>query len=324
MPETTYIEAITQALQEEMRRDPSVFCLGEDIAAFGGAFKATQGLLQEFGEERVVDTILAESAIIGAAVGAALMGMRPVAEMQFADFAACGFNQIVNMAAKWHYRFKTAVPLVIRLPYGGGTSGGPFHSQNPEAWFFHVPGLKLVAPATPADAKGLLKAAVRDNNPVLYFEHKFLYRHLKEDLPDNDHVVPIGAGKICHSGSDITLITYGAMVQRSLMAADVLAGQGVGVEVIDLRSLLPFDKPLILDSVKKSNRVLIVHEATLTGGIGAEIAALIAQEAFQYLDAPVMRLASLDTPVPFSPPLEAFFLPDVGKITAALQQLAGY
>lgn len=320
----TYIEAISKGLREEMQRDETVFCMGEDIAEYGGAFKVTKGFLKEFGEQRVIDTILAETAIVGAAVGAAMMGLRPVAEMQFADFVSCGWNQIVNMAAKSHYRWGAAVPMVIRLPSGGGLHAGPFHSQNPEAWFFHVPGLKLVAPSTPYNAKGLIKAAIRDNNPVLYFEHKYLYRHLKDEVPDNDYIVPIGKAEIRRQGKDISLITYGSMVLRSLEAAENLAKEGVEVEVVDLQSLLPFDKELILESVRRTNKVLIVHEATLTGGIGAEIAAVISQEAFEYLDAPVRRLASIDTPVPYSAPLEEFFMPNTEKITGALRELVGY
>jgi 2-oxoisovalerate dehydrogenase E1 component beta subunit len=320
----TYIEAISKGLREEMQRDASVFCLGEDIGEYGGAFKVTKGFLKEFGEERVIDTILAETAIVGVAVGAAMMGLRPVAEMQFADFVSCGWNQIVNMAAKCHYRWGAAVPMVIRLPSGGGLHAGPFHSQNPEAWFFHVPGLKLVAPSAPYNAKGLIKAAIRDNNPVLYFEHKYLYRHLKDEVPDEDYIVPIGQAEIRRQGRDISLITYGSMVMRSLEAAENLAKEGIEVEVVDLQSLLPFDKELILESVMKTNKVLIVHEATLTGGIGAEIAAVISQEAFEYLDAPVRRLASIDTPVPYSAPLEEFFMPNVEKITRALRELAEY
>lgn len=307
-----------------MRRDDTVFCLGEDIGEYGGAFKVTKGFLKEFGEDRVIDTILAESAIIGAAIGAAMMGLRPVAEMQFADFVSCGWNQVVNMAAKAHYRWGAKVPIVIRLPSGGGLHAGPFHSQNPEAWFFHVPGLKLLAPATPHDAKGLIKSAIRDNNPVLYFEHKYLYRHAKGEVPDSDYTIPIGRGEIKRAGADISLITYGSMVTFSLAAAEQLAAEGVEVEVVDLRSLLPFDRQMILDSVKKTSKVLIVHEATLTGGIGAEIAAVIAREAFEYLDGPVVRLASHDIPVPYSPPLEQYFMPNTEKIVQALRQLAEY
>ncbi|MFQ5603388.1 MAG: alpha-ketoacid dehydrogenase subunit beta [bacterium] len=320
----SYIKAISKGLWEEMQRDEGVFCLGEDIGEYGGAFKVTKGFVKEFGEERVIDAILAESAILGVAVGAAVMGMRPVAEMQFADFVSCGWNQLVNMAAKSHYRWGAAVPMVVRLPAGGGLHAGPFHSQNPEAWFFHVPGLKLVAPATPYDAKGLIKAAVRDNNPVLYFEHKYLYRHLKGEVPDEDYLVPIGQAEIKRQGEAITLITYSAMVQHALKAAENLSREGVEVEVIDLRTLVPLDKETILKSVKKTGKVLIAHEATLSGGIGGEIAAIVAQEAFEFLDAPVQRIASIDTPVPYSPPLEEYFLPNAEKITVALTKLAEY
>ncbi|TDI84477.1 MAG: alpha-ketoacid dehydrogenase subunit beta [Caldithrix sp.] len=324
MSNITYIEAISKGLREEMQRDESVFCLGEDIGAYGGAFKVTKGFIKEFGEERVIDTILAEAAIVGVSIGAALMGLRPVAEMQFADFISNGWNQLVNMGAKTHYRWGAAVPMVIRLPSGGGLHAGPFHSQNPEAWFFHVPGLKLVAPSTPYDAKGLIKSAVRDNNPVLYFEHKYLYRHVKGEVPDDDYTIPIGKGEIKRAGKDITLITYGSMVQFSLEAAENLTELGVEVEVLDLRSLLPFDKEMILASVRKTNRAMIVHEATLTGGIGGEISACITQDAFEYLDAPVKRVASIDTPVPYSPPLETYFMPNTEKITSALTELAEY
>lgn len=324
MSNITYIEAISKGLREEMQRDESVFCLGEDIGAYGGTFKVTKGFIEEFGEERVIDTILAEAAIVGVSIGAALMGLRPVAEMQFADFISNGWNQLVNMGAKTHYRWGAAVPMVIRLPSGGGLHAGPFHSQNPEAWFFHVPGLKLVAPSTPYDAKGLIKSAVRDNNPVLYFEHKYLYRHVKGEVPDDDYTIPIGKGEIKRAGKDITLITYGSMVQFSLEAAENLTELGVEVEVLDLRSLLPFDKEMILASVRKTNRAMIVHEATLTGGIGGEISACITQDAFEYLDAPVKRVASIDTPVPYSPPLETYFMPNTEKITSALTKLAEY
>jgi len=320
----TYLEAISQGLREEMERDSSVFLLGEDIGVYGGAFKVTKGFIDQFGEERVIDTPLSESAIIGAAIGAAMMGLRPVAEMQFADFISCGFNQVVNMAAKVHYRWGVAVPMVIRCPSGGGVHGGPFHSQNPEAWFFHVPGLKIVAPSTPYDAKGLLKAAIRDNNPVLYFEHKYLYRRVKGEVPEDDYLVPIGKGDVKREGRDISIITYGSMVHVSMEAAEVLSKEGLQCEIVDLRSLLPFDKELILQSVKKTNRVLIVHEDTKTGGIGGEIAAVITEEAFEYLDAPILRLASIDSPVPFSPPLEEYFMPNAQKITEALRKLAAF
>ena len=326
MPVLNYLEAIAAGLREEMRRDQTVFCLGEDIGAYGGAFKLTQGLMDEFGENRVLDTPLAESAIIGAAMGAALMGLRPVAEMQFADFITCGFNQLVNNAAKSHYRWGAAVPMVVRCPSGGALHAGPFHSQNPEAWFFRVPGLKVVAPSTPYDAKGLLIAAIRDNNPVVYFEHKALYRETKirEEVPEEDYIVPIGEAAVRREGKDLTLLTYGLMAHRSLEAAEILASEGVDVEVIDLRSILPFDKQCILNSVRKTSRLLIVHEDTLTGGIGGEMAAIVAEEAFEFLDAPIRRVAAIDTPIPFSPPLEEFFLPNTDKIVAALRDLAAY
>lgn len=320
----TYLEAISAGLREEMRRDPDVFCIGEDIGVYGGAFKVTKGFVEEFGEDRVLDTPVAESGFIGAAIGAALMGMRPVVEMQFADFIACGFNQVVNMAAKCHYRWGAAVPIVIRCPSGGGLRAGPFHSQNPEAWFFRVPGLKVVAPSTPADAKGLIKAAVRDENPVLYMEHKGLYRFVKGEVPEGEYTVPIGEARLVRNGSAATVVAYGSMVHRALEAAEELSKEGIEVEIVDLRSLLPYDIELILESVKKTSRVLVTHEDTLTGGIGGEIAAQICERAFEYLDAPVTRVAALDTPVPYSPPLEDFFLPNTRKILDSLRRLVAY
>ncbi|HEV8539372.1 MAG TPA: alpha-ketoacid dehydrogenase subunit beta [Bacteroidota bacterium] len=320
----TYLDAISEGLREEMRRDKTVFLLGEDIGTYGGAFKVTKGFVEEFGEDRVIDTVLGESAIIGAASGAALAGMRPVAEMQFADFVSNGFNQIVNISAKYYYRNFVPVPMVVRLPSGGGINGGPFHSVNPEAWFFHVPGLKLVAPATPYDAKGLIKAAIRDPNPVLYFEHKYLYRHAKGDVPDGDYIVRIGEADIKRTGADISVITYGSGVHWSVDAAESIARDGVDVEVLDLRTLLPMDKEAILTSVKKTGKVLIVHEATLTGGIGGEVAALISEQAFEYLDAPIRRVASLDIPVPYAPTLEEYFLPNTQKVLEALRVLSAY
>jgi 2-oxoisovalerate dehydrogenase E1 component beta subunit len=325
MPKTvTYIEAISDGLRDEMRRDPSVFLLGEDIGAYGGAFKVTKGFVEEFGESRVIDTVLAETAIIGAAMGAAVVGMRPVAEMQFADFAANAFNQIVNNVAKFHYRTGLAVPMVVRLPSGGGVHGGPFHSVNPESWFMNVPGLKIVAPSTPYDAKGLIKAAIRDPNPVLFLEHKYLYRHLKAEIPDDDFVVEIGRADVKRAGSDITVLTYHTGVQWALGAAATLAAEGVEVEVLDLRTLLPLDTAAIIASVKKTGKVLILHEATLTGGIGGELAAIVSEHAFEHLDAPIRRLASIDTPVPYAPPLEEFFLPNTQKVLTALRALAAY
>ena len=323
MAATTYIEAIGRGMREEMERDSSVFLMGEDIGAYGGAFKATRGFLEKFGPARVIDTPLSETAILGAAVGAALVGMRPIVEMQFADFVSCGFNQLVTNAATMHYRWHLPVPMVVRLPSGGYIHGGPFHSVNPEGWFFHVPGLKIVAPSTTEDACGLMKGAVRDNNPVLYLESKYLYRRVKGEV--SGEVVEIGKGMVRRPGDDMVIITYGSTVQQSLDAADRLAREeGVETRVVDLRTLKPLDTGLILDAVRATGRVLIVHEDNLTGGIGGEVAALIAEGAFTHLDAPVRRLAALDTPVPFSPPLEEFVLPSQDKIFHALQELRRY
>jgi len=324
--ELTYLEAIREALAEEMRRDPKVFVLGEDVGPYGGAFGVTQGLHEEFGELRVIDTPISESAIAGISIGAALRGYRPVAEMQFADFISCAFDQIVNQAATLRYRYggRATVPIVVRAPSGGGVSGGLYHSQNPEAWFIHRPGLKVVAPSTPFDAKGLLKAAIRDDNPVIYFEHKFLYRRAKGPVPEGDEIVPIGVAATRREGGDVTLVTYGAMVAPSLEAADRLSKDGIEVEVIDLRSLLPFDRDAIFRSVEKTNRALVVHEDVKTLGIGAEIAAVLMEERFDALDAPVMRVTYPDTHAPFSHLLEAANLPDADKITDAIRKLAAY
>jgi 2-oxoisovalerate dehydrogenase E1 component beta subunit len=324
MSERTYIEAISDALREEMRRDERVFLIGEDIGAYGGAFKVTKGFQQEFGEWRVIDAPLAETAIVGAATGAALVGMRPVAEMQFADFVSCAWDHLVTVAAKQHYRAGTAVPIVVRLPSGGGFSGGPFHSQNPESSFAHIPGLKIVCPATPADAKGLLATAIEDPNPVLYFEHKHLYRRIKGDVPDERFTVPFGKASVHHEGDDVTLITWGAMVHTAAEAAKVLEDEGLGVEVLDLRTIMPWDRDAVLRSVERTSKALVLHEDTRTAGFGAEIAATIAEEAFEHLDAPVKRLAAPDTPVPFSPPLEKRFIPQVDDVVGALRSLAEY
>jgi 2-oxoisovalerate dehydrogenase E1 component beta subunit len=324
--EITYLEAIREALAEEMRRDPKVFVLGEDVGAYGGAFGATQGLYDEFGETRVIDTPISESAIVGVSIGAALRGYRPVAEMQFADFISCAFDQIVNQAATLRYRYggRATVPIVIRAPSGGNVGGGLYHSQNPEAWFVHRPGLKVVAPSDPYDAKGLMKAAIRDDNPVLYFEHKYLYRRAKGPVPEGDEIVPIGKAAVRREGTDITVITYAAMVQPSLEAAERLAAEGVEVEVIDLRTLLPFDKATVFRSVEKTSRALIVHEDVKTLGIGAEISAVLTEERFDVLDAPVMRVTSPDTHCPFSQVLEQANLPNADTITDALRRLAAY
>ena len=324
MSELTYLEAISRGLREEMLRDPNVFLIGEDIATYGGAFKVTKGFVQEFGAARVVDTPIAESGIVGVAVGAALMGMRPVCEMQFADFVANCFNQLVNNAAKIHYRWGARVPLVVRLPSGGNVHGGPFHSTNPEAWFCRVPGLKVVAPAMPGDALGLIKAAVRDDNPVIFMENKFLYRRIKETLPAGDHLVEIGRAAVRRPGTDAVVVTYGAPVHMALEAAEALQATGKSVEVLDLRSLLPYDKAAIADSVRRTSRALVVHEDTLTGGIGGEIAAFIGEELFEHLDAPVRRVAGLDTPVPYSPPMEEFFQVSTARIQRALTDLLNY
>jgi pyruvate/2-oxoglutarate/acetoin dehydrogenase E1 component len=324
--ELTYLDAIREALAEEMRRDPKVFVLGEDVGAYGGAFGATQGLYEEFGELRVVDTPISESAIIGVSIGAALRGYRPVAEMQFADFISCGFDQIVNQAATLRYRYggRASVPIVVRAPSGGGVSGGLYHSQNPEAWFVHRPGLKVVAPSTAYDAKGLLKAAIRDDNPVIYFEHKFLYRRAKGPVPEGDEIVPIGVAATRREGDDATLLTYGAMVTPSLEAADRMAKEGVEVEVIDLRSLQPLDKAAIFRSLEKTSRVLVVHEDVKTLGLGAELSAMIMEERFDHLDAPVLRVTYPDTHAPFSHVLEAANLPNTDKIVDTLRRLVSY
>jgi 2-oxoisovalerate dehydrogenase E1 component beta subunit len=321
MAELTYLQAISSALREEMRRDSSVFVLGEDIAVFGGAFKVTQGFLEEFGPERVIDTPIAESGFVGAACAAATFGFRPVVEFQFIDFIACAFDQIVNFAAKCYYRWGIEMPVVFRGPTGGAIHAGPYHSQNPEAWFAHTPGLKVVLPATAKDAKGLLTAAIRDNNPVIYLENKFLYRHHREEVPEGEYVTPIGVAALRTEGRDLSIISYGGAVHLCVEVARRLGGEGASVEVVDLRSLAPLDKETVLESVRKTGRALVVHEANLTAGFGAEVAALIAEEAFDYLDAPVARVASLDVPVPFSPPLEMAMLPSVGRITEAARRL---
>jgi 2-oxoisovalerate dehydrogenase E1 component beta subunit len=311
---TTYLEAIREGLWEEMERDRNVFLLGEDIGVYGGAFKVTAGFFEHFGEKRVVDTPISEGAIAGAAIGASFVGLRPVAEMQFADFISCGFDQIVNFAAKCRYRWNAPVPIVVRAPSGGGIHGGPFHSQNPEMWFVRTPGLKVVAPATAYDAKGLIKAAIRDNDPVIFFEHKGLYRRIKDDLPPGDYTVPIGKARIAREGKDLSIITYGAMVWTAIEAAEQLAAEGASVEVVDLRTLVPLDRDAVCASVKKTSRVLLLHEDTRTGGMAGELAATINESVFDYLDAPVVRVTAPDTPVPYSPPLEEAFLPNAAKV----------
>ncbi|MGH2569772.1 MAG: alpha-ketoacid dehydrogenase subunit beta [bacterium] len=320
---TTYIDAIREGMAEEMRRDPTVFVIGEDVATYGGAFRATAGFLEEFGEDRVIDTPISESGIVGMAVGAAMNGLRPVAEMQFIDFLSCGFNQVVNMAAKARYRWNAGVPLVIRGPCGGGVHGGPFHSQNPESHYV-TPGLKIVEPATAYDAKGLIKAAIRDPDPVLYFEHKFLYRRIKEELPEADYVVPIGKACVRREGEDLSVVTYGACVHTALEVAETLATEGVSVEVVDLRTLYPVDREALLETARRTNKVVLYHEAQRTGGIGAELSAILAEECFEHLDGPLVRITAPDTPVPYAPPLEAAFLPGAGALLEAARRLARY
>src|SRR5215472_12365389 len=321
---TTYLEAIREGLWEEMERDPNVFLIGEDIGVYGGAFKITQGFIEHFGEKRVVDTPISEAAIVGAAIGASFMGLRPVAEMQFADFISCGFDQIVNFAAKCRYRWDAPVPIVIRAPSGGGIHGGPFHSQNPEMWFVRTPGLKVVCPATAYDAKGLIKASIRDNDPVIFFEHKGLYRRIKEDLPAEEYTVPLGKAKVVREGRDLTIVAYGSMVWVALEAADKLAAEGASVEVVDLRTLLPLDRETVCESVKKTSKVLLVHEDTRTGGMAGELAATITETVFEYLDGPILRVTAPDTPIPYSPPLEDAFLPNVEKVLRKARELIKY
>jgi 2-oxoisovalerate dehydrogenase E1 component beta subunit len=322
MAELTYLQAISDGLRTEMRRDKRVFVIGEDVGVYGGAFKVTLGFQEEFGHWRVIDSPLAETAIVGACTGAAIMGMRPVAEMQFADFISCAWDQLVTVAAKQRWRAGTAIPIVVRLPSGGGFSGGPFHSQNPESSFAHIPGLKCVCPATPEDAKGLLISAIEDPNPVLFFEHKHLYRRIKAEVPEERYTIPIGKARIHREGDDLTVVTWGAMVYTAEEAAKSV--DDVSVEIVDLRSVMPWDKMAVLESVRKTSKVLVLHEDTRTGGFGAEIAATLAEDAFEDLDAPVRRIAAPDTPVPFSPQLEKSFIPQVADVAAGLRELAQY
>ena len=323
----TLLEAIRQGIWEEMERDATVFVIGEDVGAYGGAFKVTEGFVEKFGANRMIDTPIAESAIVGAACGAALMGMRPVAEFQFIDFISCGFDMLTNYAAKSRYRNCGGIAAVFRGPCGAGLRGGPFHSLNAESFFLNTAGLKMVEPATAYDAKGLIKAAIRDPDPVLFFEHKKLYRlpRLREVLPEEDYTVEIGKARTARVGKHLSIITFGAQVLNALDAAEELEkSDGLQVEIIDLRTLAPLDKTAILATVKKTNRALILHEASLTGGIGGEIAAIIAEQAFEWLDAPVIRVASIDAPVPFAPQLEDYYLPQVSEIIDAARKLAAY
>jgi len=319
--ELTYLEAISDALRLALRTDERVLLLGEDIGAFGGAFKATAGLYEEFGASRVIDMPISEEAIIGGAVGAAIVGMRPVCEMQFADFVACGFDQLVNVAGKLHYRLGLAAPIVVRLPSGGGFSGGPYHSQNPEAWFMHAPGLKVLAPSTPEDAKGLLLAAIADPNPVVFLEHKHLYRRVRGEVPDGAYTTPMRA-RTARPGDDLVVIAYGAMVHAALEAADAI--DEAQVRVLDLRSLVPLDEEAILEAVRECSKVVVVDEANETCAAGAQVSALIAQHAFADLDGPVVRVATPDVPIPFAPVLEQAVLPSVERIRDACRELLAY
>jgi 2-oxoisovalerate dehydrogenase E1 component beta subunit len=321
MTTLTYLQAISSALRDELRADDRVLVMGEDIGVFGGAFKVTDGFIEEFGPDRVMDTPLAESGIIGTAVGAAVVGMRPVCEMQFSDFISCGFDQLVNVAGKMHYRQGLAVPITIRLPSGGGFSGGPFHSQNPEAWFMHSPGIKVVAPSSAEDAKGLLHSAIRDPNPVCFMEHKHLYRRIKGEVPDGIYETPFTA-RVARPGSDLVVIAYGAMVHVALEATEDL--DGASIEVLDLRSLVPLDEQAILDSVRRCSKVVILDEANSTCAAGAQVAALIAERGFESLDGPVVRVATPDVPIPFSPPLEQAVLPSVDRVREACRGLLEY
>src|SRR3954470_23443592 len=322
----TFVEAIRQGIWEEMERGASVFCIGEDVGKYGGAFKVTEGLLDEFGEGRMIDTPISEAAIVGAACGAALMGMKPVAEFQFIDFISAGFDMLTNYAAKCRFRWGAGIQAVFRGPCGSGVHAGPFHSLNAESFFLNTAGLKIVEPSTAYDAKGLIKAAIRDPDPVLFFEHKKLYRlpRLREELPEDDYIVEIGKARVARPGRDLTIVTFGAMVLTALDAAEELEKEGLDVEVIDLRTLAPMDKPAILASVKKTSKAIVLHEASRTGGIGGEITALLAEEAFEWLDAPVIRVASIDTPVPYSPPLEDYYLPQTKDVIDAARKVAAY
>jgi 2-oxoisovalerate dehydrogenase E1 component beta subunit len=323
--EATYLIAIAEALWEEMERDELVYLLGEDIGAYGGAFKVTEGFIERFGPERVMDTPIAEETIVGMAIGSAMEGFRPVAEFQYADFMTSGYDEIVTAAAKYHYRSGVPLPMVLRGPSGGGVRASAFHSSNPEPWFAHAPGLKVICPAFPSDAKGLLKSAVRDDNPCVFFEHKWIYRRIKEVVPDDiDFLVPIGQAKVQREGTDVSIVTYGAMVHQALEAAEDLSQKGVSAEVVDLRTVHPLDTQTVLKSVEKTSRALVLYESHRFLGVGAEVAAMIAEEGFQHLDAPVMRLAPPNVPVPFSPPLEDAYLPQVADIEAAVEKLSAW
>ncbi len=323
--EATYLIAIAEAMWEEMERDDTVFLLGEDIGIYGGAFKVTEGFIERFGASRVMDTPICEETIMGMAIGSALEGLRPVAEVQYADFIANGFDELVNVGAKYHYRTGVPVPMVVRGPSGGGVRASSFHSQNPEPWFAYAPGLKVICPAFPSDAKGLLKAAIRDDNPCVFFEHKWIYRRIREVVPeDPDFLVAIGSAKVQRPGDDVSIVTYGAMVHRALEAAEELERKGISAEVVDLRTIYPMDEDTVLRSVEKTGRALVLYESHRFLGVGAEVAAMIAESAFQHLDAPVKRLAPANVPVPFSPTLEDAFMPLVDDIVRAVDELSAW
>ncbi|HCN04331.1 MAG TPA: alpha-ketoacid dehydrogenase subunit beta [Bacteroidetes bacterium] len=324
MATMTYLEAIADALRLEMRRDPTVFQIGEDIGTYGGAFKLTKGMIDEFGPTRIIDAPISEAAIIGSAIGAALNGMRPVAEMQFMDFVTNGFNQLVTVAGTTAYRWSMPVPIVVRGPSGGGVGANPFHSRNSEAWFAHATGLKVVCPAFPADAKGLMTASIRDNNPVVFFEHKGLYRKIKEDVPEGEYVVPLGVARVVRPGTSVSVIAYGSAVHMALEASEALLREGIDVEVVDIRTLVPFDEETVLESVRRTHRVVVAHEAVLTAGFGGEIAARIADKAFRWLDAPVRRVAAFDAPTPFAPTLEKAVLPNAETIVSAVRDVMAF
>jgi 2-oxoisovalerate dehydrogenase E1 component beta subunit len=324
MAQMTYLQAISDGLREEMRRDENVFLIGEDIGNFGGAFKVTQGFQQEFGEWRVIDSPLSETAIVGACTGAALAGMRPVAEMQFADFVSCAWDHLTTVSAKQYYRMGTPIPMTVRLPCGGGFSGGPFHSQMYDGYFAHVPGLKVVLPATPEDAKGMMIEAIRDPNPVLFFEHKHLYRRIKGEVPEGLYTVPFGKARIAREGADVTIIAWSAMVHVAMEAAEQLASEGIDAEVLDMRTISPLDFDAIATSVTKTSKALVLYEDTRTGGFGGEISARIAEELFETLDAPVRRVATADCPIPFAPVLEKEVLPQTADVVEAVRELSAY
>lgn len=324
MAHMTYLQAISDGLREEMRRDERVYLLGEDIGVFGGAFKVTDGFQKEFGEWRVLDTPLSETAIVGAATGSAIGGMRPVAEMQFADFVSCAWDHLTTVSAKQYYRMGTPIPMTVRLPCGGGVSGGPFHSQMYDGYFAGCPGLKLALPATPEDAKGMIIEAIRDPNPVLFFEHKNLYRRVKGEVPEGVYTTPFGKARIAREGADVTIVAWSAMVHTATAAADKLATEGIDVEVLDMRTIAPLDFEAIVESVQKTSKAIVLYEDTKTGGFGGEIAARIGEELFESLDAPVRRVASADCPIPFAPVLEKAVIPQVEDVVEAVQKLSAY